>query len=166
MLFILCIVNESVSNIVQTPLTAAARKGNIEEVLKVLRNGEYPTPPTVCLFPPLVTCSSDCTLLLQCSAFLASGSDPTDDSRRKRIEQRVSAVTMLCSAYRERVDSLHECVDTLHERVNRSRGIICASARHVARFFACQLSLQFHVPPWYVKLERQRDGRQAKNRAS
>ena len=37
-------------------------------------------------------------ILVQCSAFLASGSDPTDDSRRKRIEQRVSAVTLLCRA--------------------------------------------------------------------
>ena len=27
-----------------------------------------------------------CVILVQCSAFLASGSDPTDDSRKKRID--------------------------------------------------------------------------------
>ena len=43
----LCIVSESVTNIVQTPLTAAARKGDIQEVLKLLRNGEDPNPSTV-----------------------------------------------------------------------------------------------------------------------
>ena len=46
----LCIVSESVSNIVQTPLTAAARKGDIQEVLRLLQNGEDPNPPTVCHF--------------------------------------------------------------------------------------------------------------------
>ena len=46
----LCIVSESVSNVVQTPLTAAARKGDIQEVLKLLQNGEDPNPATVCHF--------------------------------------------------------------------------------------------------------------------
>ena len=32
----------------------------------------------------LVPCHA-CLILVQCGAFLASGSDPTDDSRRKRF---------------------------------------------------------------------------------
>ena len=49
-------------------------------------------------------------ILVQCSAFLASGSDPTDDSRRKRIEQCVSAVTLLCSAY-QHMNALTACMN-------------------------------------------------------
>ena len=37
-------------------------------------------------------------LLVQCSAFLASGSDPTDHSRRKRIDLATQRMNTLCKA--------------------------------------------------------------------
>ena len=58
-------------------------------------------------------------LVGECSAFLASGSDPTDDSRMEHSIQCVLKVPDHTGTKRsERSGSLHERVDCRHERMN------------------------------------------------
>ena len=96
--------------------------------------------------------SSVSITLVQCSAFLASGSDPTDDSRRKLIDlatQRMNTLYKACyivlfwhslspvsvlkvpdrtTRRSERTGSLYERVDRLHEDDHRHERVIACSA--------------------------------------
>ena len=88
-------------------------------------------------------------ILVQCSAFLASRSDP---SRRKR-QLSVSADTWTrwqpalkpVGSLHEHVDSLHERVDSLHERVDRQHERVIACRGRTEPDEWCKISFVVYL---------------------